>query len=59
VLGETAGWDARVAVLQGTGRKMRPVQDLGLGAAEAEHEILGETLGVALDCSFRRLVVTP
>jgi hypothetical protein len=47
VLGETVGREARVAVLQGTGRKMRPVQDLGLGAGEAEREILGEGLGAA------------
>jgi hypothetical protein len=55
VLGETVGREARVAVLQGTGRKMRPVQGLGLGAGEAEHEILREALSVALDLLVQAL----
>src|SRR5205814_6043066 len=48
VLGEGEGRQSRIAVLLGTGRKMRPVQRLDLGAGEAEHKIPGESLGVAL-----------
>ena len=42
------GREARIAML-GTGRKLRPVQLLGLLAGEAEHEVLGEPLEVAAD----------
>jgi len=54
------GGNRGIAMLSsGTGRNLRPVQGLDLGAGEAEHEILWKPLGVRLTCSLRRLVVTP
>src|SRR6266705_5992064 len=49
VFGEGGGRKSRVAVLLGTGRKMRPVQRLDLEAREAEREITGKPLGIARD----------
>lgn len=49
MLGEGVGGEAGVAVSLGTGRKMRPVERLGFGCGEPEHEVGGEALGVALD----------
>ena len=49
MLGEGERRKSRIAVLLGTGRKLRPVQRLVLGAVETEHEIFGKALGVALD----------
>jgi hypothetical protein len=55
VLGEGVGRKSRVAVLLGTGRKLRPVQYVSLGAREAEHEIHWEPFGVALDLLVQAL----
>jgi hypothetical protein len=49
MFGEGEWWESRITVLLGTGRNLRPVQGLDLGAGAAEHEILWEPLGVALD----------
>src|SRR5262250_1627938 len=48
VLCESEGWKSRVAVLLRTGRNLRPVQCLNLGARQSKHEIAREPLGVAL-----------
>jgi hypothetical protein len=48
MLGEGVGWESRITMPLGTGRKMRPVQSLQLGAGEAEHEIGREAPRVAL-----------
>src|SRR2546429_5467396 len=54
-LGEGVGREAWIAVLLGTGRKMRPVRGLGFGSGEPEHEILGKPFGVALDLLVKAL----
>jgi hypothetical protein len=46
VLGEGVGREARIAVLLGTGRNLRPVQDLDFGSREPKEEILGEEIKI-------------
>jgi hypothetical protein len=55
VFGEHVGRKSRIAVLLGTGRNLRPVQSLGLGSGEPEHEIFREARGVALDLLVQAL----
>ena len=55
MFGEHVGRESRVAVLLETGRNLRPVQSLRLGAGEAEHEVIGEARGVALDLLVQAL----
>ena len=55
MLGEAVGRKSRVAVLLGTGRNLRPVQSLGLGPVEPEHEIFRKARGVALDLLVQAL----
>ena len=55
VLGEGERRKTRVAVLLGTGRKMRPVQGIGLLGREPEHEILRKPPRVALDLLVQAL----
>jgi hypothetical protein len=47
-LGKSVRKKARVAVRLGTGRNLRPVQDFSFLGGEAEHEVLRETVEVAL-----------
>jgi hypothetical protein len=42
-------------MLLGTGRILRPVQCLRLGACEAEYEIRREAIGITLELLVRRL----
>jgi hypothetical protein len=49
MLGEGVRRRARIAMLLGTGRILRPVQCLCLRACEAEYEIRREAIGIALD----------
>jgi hypothetical protein len=44
-----------VAMLLGTGRNLRPVQSLGLGPGEPEHEIFRKARDVALDLLVQAL----
>ena len=55
MLGEGERRKSRVAVLLGTGRNLRPVQDLDFGSREPKQEILGEARGVALDLLVQAL----
>lgn len=49
VLGEGVGRKARIAMLPGTGRILRPVQGYCLGLGQSEYEIRGEARGIAFD----------
>ena len=49
MLGEGVGRKARIAMLLGTGRILRPVQSYCLGLGQAEYEIRREACGIALD----------
>jgi hypothetical protein len=47
VFGEGERRKSSVSMLLGTGRKLRPVQDFGLGTGEGKYEIVREAFGIA------------
>ena len=49
MFGEGVGREARIAMLLGTGRILRPVQSYCLGRGQPEYEIRWEARGIALD----------
>jgi hypothetical protein len=54
-LDERVWREARIAVLPGTGRNLRPVQGFHLDAREPEHELARESFLVAFDLLVQAL----
>ena len=49
VLGEGKWWESRISMLGGSGRNLRPVENLNFGSREPKYEIRGKSSGIPFD----------
>ena len=49
VLGEGKWWESRISMLGGSGRNLRPVENLNFDSREPKHEIRGKSSGIPFD----------